>query len=62
MTPEEIAKALGEAAVTALAAGTVEALKRENLDAGYARMIESLSDARLAAKDFPDGRYVPPRE
>lgn len=60
MKPEDIAKALGEAAISALAAGTIAGIQAESLDAGYARMIERLSDLRLAAKDFPDGRYVPP--
>jgi hypothetical protein len=62
MTPADIAKALGEAALSALAVGTVAGIEAESLDAGYARMIERLSDLRLATKDYPDGRYVPPHE
>jgi hypothetical protein len=40
----------------------IAAIESQSVDAGVARMIEKLSDMHLAAKQFPDGRYVPPIE
>jgi hypothetical protein len=60
VTPAEIARALGAAAADALGEGIAAAIEQGSLDAGYARMLERLSDKRLGAKDYPDGRYVPP--
>jgi len=61
MSVEDVAKELGAAVGIALAEGVKAALESGgDLDAGYARMIEKLSDARLSRKVFPDGRYVPP--
>lgn len=60
MSPAELAKTLGAAVAEALGEGIAAAIEQESLDAGYARMLERLSDRRLAAKAFPDGRYVPP--
>ena len=60
MTPAEIARALGAAAAIPSPSASAAAIEQGSLDAGYARMLERLSDKRLGAKDYPDGRYVPP--
>jgi hypothetical protein len=60
VTPAEIAEALAGSFARALGEGVAAAIEAHDLDAGYARMLEKLSDERLARKTYPDGRYVPP--
>lgn len=62
MDPKELAKTLGEAMALALGEGLAEGIATGKVDDAFAKMIESLSDQRLGAKTFPDGRYVPPKE
>lgn len=59
---KEQLKDLALASGVALAEGLSEIVGGGSLDSAYAKMIESLSDSRLAKKNFPDGHYVPPTE
>lgn len=56
---KELAKALAVAGAEALGEGIAALIDGATLDEAYAKMIETLSDRRLADKKFPDGRYVP---
>lgn len=56
---KELAKALAVAGAEALGEGIAALVDGASLDEAYAKMIETLSDRRLADKKFPDGRYVP---
>lgn len=56
---KEGAKVLGSALAVAFGKGLAALIESGDLDAAYATMVEHLSDARLAAKNFPDGKFIP---
>lgn len=60
MNAADIAKELAKDAIEALAKGFAAAIDSGHISEGYAAMAEHLSDKALAARDFPDGKYVPP--
>jgi hypothetical protein len=53
-------KTLAADVVEALSKGVQALIETGDLDAGYAKALETLSDRRLAQKSFPDGKYIPP--
>ncbi len=56
---KELAKALAVAGAEALGEGIAALIDGSTLDEAYAKMIETLSDRRMADKVYPDGKYVP---
>jgi hypothetical protein len=60
VTLSDLAKTFAADMALALGEGIASLIESGELDEAYARALEKLSDARLARKRFPDGRYVPP--
>ena len=60
MTIAEMLKALAADVAVALGEGLAALVESQDLDAAYAKTIETLSDQRLARRQYPDGKYVPP--